>query len=104
MKKSLLLLPIVMLAACTTTAQTPAGMAIKIVDAKPSGCELVDDIDTVGYNMNEEQSLNYIRNRTAKEGGDTLRISKTTGYSYGGMVIGSNDYTGHKAYMYKCGK
>ncbi len=92
------------LAACTTTAQTPAGMAVKIVDSKPSGCELLDDLDTTGYNMNREESLNYVRNRTAGEGGDTLRISKEVNYSYGGMVLGSNDYIGHKVYMYKCGK
>ncbi|MDR2412915.1 MAG: DUF4156 domain-containing protein [Rickettsiales bacterium] len=100
--RKFLILPL--LAACTTTAQTPEGMAVRIVDEKPQACESLGDLDTMGNNFSDSESLNYIRNRTAKAGGNTLRISKVVNYSYvSSMVIGSNDYYAHYAYMYKCG-
>jgi len=92
------------LAACTTSMQTPEGMAVKLVDEKPQGCEYLDDVDTMDMAFDKDESVNYIRNRTARIGGDTARISRTINYSYGGAVVGSNAYVAHKAYMYKCGK
>ena len=91
--------------ACTPyKTMTPEGEALKMVDSKPAGCKSLGDITTEDMALPQKESMNWIRNRAAKEGADTFRIEREGKLHMGGIVIGSNDYYFHKAYIYKCGK
>jgi hypothetical protein len=103
MKKLIIIIAVLGISACFSVNPnlTPEGSKVKIVKAKPTGCEELGpfkspsiDVDTVG----EKKTMNIIRNIVADEGGDTARLKDMATYG----VYKSKKYYTFEGYMYKC--
>jgi len=104
MKKTAVLLAVVMLSACAIYKPTAAGRAVRIVENKPAGCKELGKIEvkSVIRSDKEEDGRDKLLNTVVKKGGNTVRIAecKRAGYSTFGLNTAYEFY--YTAYAYNC--